>query len=134
MDKSYPAATSGSRSKLISGNFKKILSGPGISHPHKNFTAQLYNAEQRSNMSYDSNIKTSANSGFPDTSSAPGEQFEPRQTATSEDYEPNPSKSLKLSPARQRLVDDVLDSNPLKLEAGIDTVLDHRTLQLPADC
>lgn len=109
MDKSYPAATSGSRSKLISENFKKIFSGPGISHPQKNFTAQLYNAEQKSTMSSHNDIKTSANSGFPDTSSAPGEQFEPRQTATSEDYEPNPSKSIKLSPARQALVDDVLD-------------------------
>lgn len=107
MDKSYPAATSGSRSKLISGNFKKIFSGPGISHPQKNFTAQLYNAERRSKMSANNGIKTTANSGFPDTSSAPGEQFEPRQTANSEDYEPNPAKSIKLSPARQRLVDDV---------------------------
>lgn len=88
MDKPYPAATSGSRSKLISRKFKKIFNGPGISHPQKNFTAQLYNAEQRSNMSSSSNIRTSANSGLPDTSSAPEEQFEPRQTATSEDCEP----------------------------------------------
>ncbi|KAF3035884.1 hypothetical protein E8E11_004566 [Didymella keratinophila] len=108
MDKSYPAATSGSRSKLISGNFKKIFSGPGISHPQKNFTAQLYNAEQKSTMSSHSDIKTSANSGFPDTSSAPGEQFEPRQTTTSEDYEPNPAKSIRLSPSRQALVDDII--------------------------
>lgn len=52
-------------------------------------------------------IATKANSGFPKDSNAPGEQFEPRQTATSEDYEPDPSKSLKLSPQRQALVDDV---------------------------
>ena len=127
MDKSYPAATSGSRSKLISGNFKKIFSGPGISHPQKNFTAQLYNAEQRLNMSLNSDIKTSANSGFPETSNAPGEQFEPRQTATSEDYEPNPSRSIKLSPARQALVDDVrtlgLPDPVLYLHNS-----DHRTL------
>lgn len=51
MDKQYPAATSGSRSKLISGNFKKIFNGPGVSHPQKNFTAQLYNAEQEANKS-----------------------------------------------------------------------------------
>ena len=38
----------------------------------------------------------------------PGEQFEPRQTAPSEDYTPDPSKSIKLSPARQALVDDVI--------------------------
>lgn len=40
--------------------------------------------------------------------SAPGEQFEPRQTATSEDYHPDPSKSIKLTPARQALVDDII--------------------------
>ena len=39
---------------------------------------------------------------------APGEQYEPRQTATSDDYTPDPSKSIKLSPARQSLVDDVI--------------------------
>jgi hypothetical protein len=107
MDKQYPAATSGSRSKLISGNFKNIFSGSGISHPQKNFTAQLYNAEQRTNMSSDSNIKQSAKPGFSDTLDTPEEQVEPRQIGTNEDYEPNPSKSIKLSPARQRLVDDV---------------------------
>lgn len=41
-------------------------------------------------------------------SSAPGEQFEPRQTSTSEDYTPDPSKSIKLSPARQALVEDII--------------------------
>ena len=41
--------------------------------------------------------------------SLPGEQYEPRQTAPSDDYTPDPSKSIKLSPARQALVDDVLD-------------------------
>lgn len=41
-------------------------------------------------------------------SSEPGEKFEPRQTAPSEDYTPDPSKSIPLSPARQRLVDDVI--------------------------
>jgi len=40
--------------------------------------------------------------------SAPGEQFEVRQTSTSEDYTPDPSKSLPLSPARQALVDDII--------------------------
>lgn len=40
--------------------------------------------------------------------SAPGEQFEPRQTMTSEDMTPDPSKSIKLSPARQALVDDII--------------------------
>ena len=41
-------------------------------------------------------------------SSAPGENFEVRQTHPSEDYAPDPSKSLKLSPTRQALVDDIL--------------------------
>lgn len=41
-------------------------------------------------------------------SSAPGEQFEVRQTSTSEDYTPDPSRSIKLSPARQALVDDII--------------------------
>ena len=39
---------------------------------------------------------------------APGEQYEPRQTAPSDDYTPDPSKSIKLSPARQALVDDII--------------------------
>lgn len=42
-------------------------------------------------------------------SSAPGENFEVRQTHPQEDYAPDPSKSLKLSPTRQALVDDILD-------------------------
>ena len=41
--------------------------------------------------------------------SAPGENYEVRQTHPTEDYAPDPSKSLKLSPARQALVDDILD-------------------------
>ncbi|GAM87469.1 hypothetical protein ANO11243_054940 [Dothideomycetidae sp. 11243] len=39
---------------------------------------------------------------------APGEQFEVRQTSSSEDWKPDPSKSLPLSPARQALVDDII--------------------------
>nr|OQO25135.1 hypothetical protein B0A51_09568 [Rachicladosporium sp. CCFEE 5018] len=41
-------------------------------------------------------------------SSAPGEAFEVRQTATSEDYTPNPSKSIPLPPNRQALIDDII--------------------------
>ncbi|KAK4997846.1 hypothetical protein LTR66_002806 [Elasticomyces elasticus] len=41
-------------------------------------------------------------------SSKPGESFEPRQTATSDDYTPDPSKSIKLSPQRQALIDDII--------------------------
>jgi len=42
------------------------------------------------------------------SSSTPGEQFEVRQTSSSEDYTPDPSKSLPLSPARQSLLDDII--------------------------
>lgn len=41
--------------------------------------------------------------------SAPGENYEVRQTAPSEDYTPDPSKSLPLSPARQALIDDIIE-------------------------
>ncbi|MCJ1347324.1 hypothetical protein MMC31_005547 [Peltigera leucophlebia] len=41
-------------------------------------------------------------------SSTPGEEFEPRQTHPTEDYTPDPSKSLPLSPARQALLDDII--------------------------
>ena len=47
-------------------------------------------------------------SDLPTTSSAPGEQFETRQTSASEDYTPDPSKSLKIPPNRQALVDDII--------------------------
>lgn len=42
------------------------------------------------------------------SASAPGENYEPRQTHPSEDYTPDPSKSLPLSPARQALLDDII--------------------------
>lgn len=42
------------------------------------------------------------------SNTAPGEAFEPRQTATSADYTPDPSKSLPLSPQRQALIDDII--------------------------
>ncbi|KAF2120168.1 hypothetical protein BDV96DRAFT_539901 [Lophiotrema nucula] len=91
------------RSHLLTHGLKNFLSKPAISHPEKNFTVNLYNAEQRANMS-----AQSGSTGFPKTSDAPGEHFEPRQTATSEDYTPDPSKSIQLSPPRQRLVDDII--------------------------
>ncbi|KAI0752989.1 hypothetical protein C8Q80DRAFT_1267440 [Daedaleopsis nitida] len=47
-------------------------------------------------------------STLPNDSSLPGEHFEVRQTASSDDYHPDPSKSIPLSPARQSLIDDVL--------------------------
>ncbi len=42
------------------------------------------------------------------STTAPGAQFEHRQTYDSSDFTPDPSKSLPLSPARQALVDDIL--------------------------
>jgi hypothetical protein len=41
-------------------------------------------------------------------SSKPGEEFEVRQTSSSEDWTPDPSKSLKLPANRQALIDDVI--------------------------
>lgn len=41
-------------------------------------------------------------------SGIPGEQVEPRQVLPTEDMEPDPSKSIKLPPNRQRLVDDII--------------------------
>lgn len=42
------------------------------------------------------------------TNSAPGEQFEVRQTSATEDWHPDPSKSIPLDKARQALVDDII--------------------------
>lgn len=43
------------------------------------------------------------------STTAPGEQFEIRQTSSTEDWKPNPAKSLPLDKARQELVDDILE-------------------------
>jgi hypothetical protein len=48
-----PAATSGSRSKLLSTNFKKFLSKDALAHPQKALTVELHNDEQRSKMAED---------------------------------------------------------------------------------
>jgi hypothetical protein len=158
---SIPAATSGSRSKLLSTNFKNFLSKPALKHPQKALTVQLWNAEQKSNPTGNSppprlaarqrkgemstsaggqamgDIVSSKNSGFPKTSDAPGEQFEPRQTATSEDYEPDPSKSLKLSPQRQALVDDIrqapTQSQPRKEKQRVNTTIPRSSPSTPAN-
>jgi hypothetical protein len=54
-------------------------------------------------------LQESSTRHFPNLkSSTPGEEFEVRQTSSTEDYTPDPSKSLPLSPARQSLVDDIL--------------------------
>lgn len=40
-------------------------------------------------------------------STAPGENFEVRQTSSTEDWHPDPSKSIPLDKPRQALVDDI---------------------------
>ena len=45
---------------------------------------------------------------FTSDPSAPGENFEVRQTHPSQDYKPDPSASLPLSSARQALIDDII--------------------------
>ncbi|KAG0652435.1 hypothetical protein D0Z07_1377 [Hyphodiscus hymeniophilus] len=42
------------------------------------------------------------------SSTAPGENFEVRQTSASDDWHPDPSKSIPLDKARQDLVNDIL--------------------------
>ncbi|OWO98476.1 hypothetical protein B2J93_2211 [Marssonina coronariae] len=42
------------------------------------------------------------------TASLPGENFEVRQTSATEDWHPDPSKSLPLDKARQALIDDII--------------------------
>jgi hypothetical protein len=62
-----------------------------------------------SNMSNPNAPKVDATTNFPKhNSDTPGEEFEVRQTSSSEDYTPDPSKSIKLSPARQALIDDII--------------------------
>ena len=41
-------------------------------------------------------------------SGQPGETAEVRQVTTTDDMHPDPSKSIKLPPNRQKLVDDVI--------------------------
>lgn len=42
------------------------------------------------------------------TNSAPGEAFEVRQTSATEDWHPDPTKSIPLDKARQALIDDII--------------------------
>ncbi|KAH9226474.1 hypothetical protein K456DRAFT_1731011 [Colletotrichum gloeosporioides 23] len=61
------------------------------------------------------------------TSATPGEEFEVRQTYTSEDWHPDPSKSLPISPARQALIDDIIAL--YSMEPTVD-----RVKRYTADC
>lgn len=61
------------------------------------------------------------------SSSTPAEQFEVRQTSSSEDYTPDPLKSLPFSQARQSLIDDNIALYSCK--PTIERVKRH-----PSDC
>jgi len=123
---------------LSSSGFKQLFNTSALTRPQKILTVQSHNAEVRANMSSTSGISGGEKPfGFPKASDAPGEQFEPRQTATSEDYTPDASKSISLSPARQRLVDDVrpypLTFVSVSRFEVLTLGLDHRTIQLPTN-
>ncbi|KAK2595325.1 hypothetical protein QQS21_006925 [Conoideocrella luteorostrata] len=42
------------------------------------------------------------------SNTGPGSEFEPRQTSSTSDHTPDPSKSISLTPQRQALLDDIL--------------------------
>jgi hypothetical protein len=46
--------------------------------------------------------------------SAPGENFEVRQTNIQSDYHPDPSRSIPLPKQRQELLDDIIDLYSMK--------------------
>ena len=74
-----------------------------------NLAQPIHQHRTASKMSNPNEPKVDATTNFPKLKSdTPGEQFEVRQTAASEDYHPDPSKSIPLSPARQRLIDDII--------------------------
>lgn len=99
-------------SRLLSSGTKKIFNKSSLFHPQQVYTARLKVAEQRVNpplqQSPPAATMSSSATTNTSTSSKPGEHFEPRQTATDQDYTPDPAKSLPLTPARQALVDDII--------------------------
>ncbi|KAL9073541.1 MAG: hypothetical protein Q9157_004707 [Trypethelium eluteriae] len=99
------------RSHLLHSNLSRAFTKSSILHPQQTFTSRLCAVDQpySCSTSPSSSSANMANKSMPTDSSLPGENFEPRQSSTSPDYKPDPSKSLPLSPARQRLVDDILD-------------------------
>lgn len=81
-----------------------------LPHPHRLFRSKQHFTPlltRKMSSATTTNNDSSISAGTV-PASAPGERFEPRQTHPSEDYTPDPSKSLPLSPARQRLVDDII--------------------------
>lgn len=75
-----------------------LLNLPRTTFQHRQFTTHI------PKMASNPSIETAE---VP--ASKPGENFEPRQTHPSEDYTPDPSKSLPLDKARQALVNDIID-------------------------
>ncbi|KAL1628293.1 polynucleotide adenylyltransferase [Diplodia seriata] len=117
-------------SNLLMSGAKKIFNKASILHPQQVYTARLKAAEQRANpplrrlsadrpqqpegvrknsLTHQQKAAMSTSAATTTTgSSKPGEHFEPRQTATDEDYTPDPSRSLPLDGPRQALVDDII--------------------------
>lgn len=80
-----------------------------ISLPHAASVPLRRPVRASSNMSNPNAPKVDSTTNFPkNDSNTPGEHFEVRQTSSSEDYHPDPSKSIPLSPARQALIDDII--------------------------
>lgn len=102
--------------RLPTKDFRLLTSGTRLfstSRPFRSITEEKARSKEplftNTTMSNPNEPKVDSTTNFPKLNSeTPGEQFEVRQTATSEDYKPDPSKSLPLSPARQRLIDDII--------------------------
>ncbi|KAJ9647576.1 hypothetical protein H2204_000205 [Knufia peltigerae] len=60
-------------------------------------------------MSNPSGAHVDSSTNFPQNDgSTPGEAFEVRQTSSSADWKPDPSRSIRLPPNRQALMDDII--------------------------
>lgn len=84
----------------------------GVFVPTSRVLVPRLNQTRSSLRSFTTSSSMSSNSKMESASipaSAAGENFEPRQTHPSEDYTPDPAKSLPLSKERQALVDDIID-------------------------
>jgi hypothetical protein len=123
MDELDSNANSESMSRRGPGFFLKrniltAFSKPTLLHPQKVLTARLNAIDSQHNppsaaapqLSHTTQVRDM--SSMKDVNSVdaskPGEHFEPRQTATSEDYTPDPSRSIPLDRPRQALIDDVI--------------------------
>jgi len=99
------------RSHLLTHGLRNFLGKRNLLHPEKNFTAQEHNAEilaERAHIRAENMTHVGLGHGMPKSSEGPGEQFEPRQTSTTDDFTPHPERSVKLTPPRERLVNDII--------------------------